>query len=139
QIFRRLVAGKQFVHDLGLDLRHGCESPLPRRMNSQKPSYTEDLTLSLGDVNPNADPHGASSRWVVLRPPARAVVALHSDDPQSLISGRGGVAVSGDLPPEPSRAASLKTIPTPPPRIECGMPHSMRQALHAQQLNGRAA
>ena len=46
---------------------------------------------------------------------ARAVVALHSDGSQSLISGRGGVAVPGDLPPEPSWAASMKTIPAPPP------------------------
>jgi len=31
----------------------------------------------------------------VLQHPARAVVALHSDGSQSLISGRGGVAVPG--------------------------------------------
>jgi len=53
---------------------------------------------------------------MVLWPPARAVVALPSDDPQSLISGRGGLAAPGDLRSEPSRAASMKTIPAPPPR-----------------------
>ena len=92
----------------------------------------------LGDVDSDADPHGAS-RWLQSRHPARAVVALPSDDPQSPISGRGGVAVSGDLPPEPSRAASMKTIPTPPPCRDPGMPGSRRQALPKQHLNGRAA
>jgi len=52
----------------------------------------------------------------VVRQPAHAVVALHSDDPQSPISGRDGLAVPGDLPPEPSSAASMTTIPAPPPR-----------------------
>ena len=81
----------------------------------------------------------APLRRLKVRHPARAVVALHSDGSQSLISGRGGVAVPGDLPPEPSRAASMKTIPTPPPRRDPGMPGSRRQALLAQHLNGRAA
>ena len=60
-----------------------------------------DPVYLLGDVDPDADPHGAPWRLKV-RHPARAVFALHSDESQSLISGRGGVAVSGDLPPEPS-------------------------------------
>src|SRR5512134_1613756 len=71
--------------------------------------------------------------------PARAVFTLHSDESQSLISGQGGVAVPGDLPPEPSRAVSMKTIPAPPHRHEFGMPASWRQALLAQHLNGRVA
>jgi hypothetical protein len=75
----------------------------------------------------------------VTRHPARAVFALHSDESQSLISGRGGVAVPGDLPPEPSWAASRKTIPAPPPRHDPGMQTSPRQALPKQHLNGRAA
>ena len=92
----------------------------------------------LGNVDPDADPHGAPPRLKV-RHPARAVVALHSDGSQSLISGRGGVAVPGDLPPEPSWAASMKTIPTPPPHHDPGMPGSWCQALPKQHLDGRAA
>jgi hypothetical protein len=76
---------------------------------------------------------------IMIRHPARAVVALPSDDPQSLISGRGGLAAPADLRPEPSWAASMKTIPVPPPHRDPGMPGSRRQALLAQQLNGRAA
>jgi hypothetical protein len=92
----------------------------------------------LGDVDADAELHGAS-RGLQDRPPAGAVVALHSDGSQSLISGRGGVVVSGDLPPEPSRAASMRTIPTPPPCRDPGMPGSRRQALQKQHPNGRAA
>jgi hypothetical protein len=97
-----------------------------------------DPVLLLGDVDSYADPHGAS-RQLKLRHPALAVFALHSDESQSLISGRGGVAVPGDLPPEPSRAASMKTIPAPPPHRDPGMPGSRCQALLTQQQNGRAA
>jgi len=92
----------------------------------------------LGDIDPNTDRHGAP-RQLRIRRPARAVVALHSDRSQSPISGRGGVAVPGDLPPEPSWAASMKTIPAPPPHHDPGMPGSWCQALPKQQLNGRAA
>ena len=83
-----------------------------------------DPVQLLGDVDADADPHGASFRLVVLRPPARAVIALHSDGSQSLISGRGELATPGDLPPKPCKAASLKTIPAPPPRCDPGMPGS---------------
>jgi hypothetical protein len=98
-----------------------------------------DPVRFLGDVDADADMHGPSRQLTVLRPPARAVVALPSDDPQSLISGRDGLAAPGDLRPEPSWAASMKTIPAPPPRRDPGMPGSRRQALRAQQLHGRAA
>ena len=92
----------------------------------------------LGDVDPDADPH--DDPWQLkVQHPARAVFTPHSDESQSLISGRGGVAVPGDLPPEPSRAVSVKTIPAPPPRHDAGMPASWRQALLAQHLNGRVA
>jgi hypothetical protein len=91
----------------------------------------------LGNVDSDADPHGVP--LFVTRHPARAVFALHSDESQSLISGRGGVAVPGDLPLEPSWAASVKTIPAPPPRRDPGRPESRRQALPKQHLNGRAA
>jgi hypothetical protein len=91
----------------------------------------------LGDIDPNTDPHGAPRR-LKLRHPARAVVALHSDGSQSLISSRGEVAVSGDLPREPSSAANMKTIPTPPPRLNPGMPGLRRQLLLTQRPNGRA-
>ena len=92
----------------------------------------------LGNVDPDADPHGAPRRLKgsASRPRRRA---LHSDGSQSLISGRGGVAVPGDLPPEPSWAASMKTIPTPPPHHDPGMPGSWCQALPKQHLDGRAA
>ena len=46
--------------------------------------------------------------------------ALHSDDSQSLISGRGRQGKRGDLPPEPSSAASMKTIPAPPGHSQSG-------------------
>ena len=97
-----------------------------------------DPVYLLGDVDSDADSHGAPWRLKV-RHPAHAVFALHSDESQSLISGRGGAAVSGELPPEPSWAASMKTIPTPPPRRDPGMPGPRRQALLTQHLNGRAA
>jgi hypothetical protein len=80
----------------------------------------------------------APPRRLKLRHPARAVVALHSDGSQSLIGGRGEVAVSGDLPREPSSAANMKTIPTPPRRRDPGMPGSRRQPLLTQHPNGRA-
>ena len=54
-----------------------------------------------GDVNSDAGLHGAPLQFVT-RHPAHAVFALHSDGSQSLISGRGGVAAPGELPPEPS-------------------------------------
>ena len=57
--------------------------------------------ISLAMSIPTLMLHGALRRLKV-RHPARAVVALHSDGSQSLISGRGGMAVPGDLPPEPS-------------------------------------
>ena len=78
-----------------------------------------DPVYLLGNIDSDVDPQGAPLTFVA-RHPARAVFALHSDGSQSLISGRGGVAVSGELPPEPSRAASMKTIPTPPPRRMTG-------------------
>ena len=62
-----------------------------------------------------------------------------STAPQSLISGRGGLAAPGDLPPEPSRAASMKTIPAPPPHRNPGTRGSWCQARPKQHLNGRAA
>ena len=98
-----------------------------------------DPVRFLGDVDPDADPHGTPRLLMVARLPAHAVVALHSDDPQSLISGRDGLAAPGDLLPEPSRAASMKPIPAPPPHGDPGMPRSPCQALRAQQLHGRAA
>src|SRR6267142_111055 len=56
---------------------------------------------------------------VLMQPPSRstwqsflAVNALHSDGSRSLISGRKGKAKRGELPPEPSRAASGKAIPS---------------------------
>jgi hypothetical protein len=96
-----------------------------------------DPVYLLGNVDSDADPHGVP--LFVTRHPARAVFALHSDESQSLISGRGGVAVPGDLPLEPSWAASVKTIPASPPRRDPGRPESRRQALPKQHLNGRAA
>lgn len=68
----------------------------------------------LGDVDAGAHAHGPSRQLTVLRPPARAVVALHSDDPQSLIQRSRRVGDAGDLRPEPSWAASMTIIPAPP-------------------------
>jgi hypothetical protein len=96
-----------------------------------------DPVYLLGNIDSDADPHGVP--LFVTQHPARAVFALHSDESQSLISGRGGVAVPGDLPLEPSWAASVKTIPAPPPRRDPGRPGSRRQALPKQHLNSRAA
>lgn len=99
---------------------------------------SRDPVNIFGDVDSNIDPHGAHWRSK-FRLPARAVIALHSDQSQSLISGRGGLAVPGDMPPEPFRAASMKTIPAPPPLRDTGMPASRSQALFSQHLKGRAA
>ena len=60
------------------------------------------------------------------------------DEAEALAAALGGVAVPGDLPPEPSRAASMKTIPAPPPHRDPAMPGSRCQALLTQQQNGRA-
>jgi hypothetical protein len=92
----------------------------------------------LGDVDPDADVHITTSRLVDLRPPAHAVFALHSDGSQSLISGRDGLATPGEMPPEPLRAASMKTIPAPPPSRDPGMPGSRRQPLFSQLQKDRA-
>ena len=40
--------------------------------------------------------------------------------------------MSGELPSEPSWAASMKTVPTSPARRDSGMPGSRRQALRTQ-------
>jgi len=49
------------------------------------------------------------------RQPSHAVLALHSDDPQSLMSGQVRWGDRAVLPPEPSRAASMTAIPGPLP------------------------
>ena len=92
----------------------------------------------LGDVDADTDVHSCLPR--LSKRSAHAVVALHSDRSQSLISGRGGMAPSGDLRPEPSMAASMKTIPTAPPaRHHPDSSGCCRQALPSQQPKGRAA
>jgi hypothetical protein len=90
-----------------------------------------------GDVDADCDTHGGSP-WL-LRHPFVAGVALHSDRSQSLISGRKGKTKRGDLLSEPSRAASMKTIPASSPRRNPGMPGLRRQPLPKQRFNGRAA
>jgi hypothetical protein len=65
----------------------------------------------LGDIDANEGGHEASPSRS-KRQPFRAVYALHSDGSQSLISGRKGRAERGEMPPEPSRAASMKAIPS---------------------------
>jgi hypothetical protein len=54
-------------------------------------------------------------------------------------AGRSIHQGQGDLPLEPPWAASVKTIPAPPPRRDPGRPGPWRQALPKQHLNGRAA
>jgi hypothetical protein len=76
---------------------------------------------------------------IKARRAAHAVVALHSDQSQSLISGRGGLALPGDLLLEPFDAASMKTIPAAPPIGKSDIRRLSRKALFAQHQQGRAA
>ena len=67
----------------------------------------------LGGIDANVEvhgflPEGSSLNWQ----PSHAVLALHSDQSQSLISGRVRCGDRADLPPEPSRAASMIAIPS---------------------------
>lgn len=93
----------------------------------------------LGNIHADTDAHSPLQALNKVRRPAHAVVALHSDQSQSLISGRGGVALPGDLPPEPSIAASMKTIPAAPPHGKPAMRTAFREALFSQHQQGRAA
>jgi hypothetical protein len=93
----------------------------------------------LGDIDADADAHSPLRVLTKIRRPAHAVIALHSDQSQSLISGRGGVTPPGDLPPEPSMAASMKTIPAAPPGETPAIAAANRKALFTQHLKGRAA
>jgi hypothetical protein len=90
-----------------------------------------------GDIDTDTDMHNSS--FELLRRPVHAVFALHSDESQSLISGRDGVAPSGDMLAEPLTAASMKTIPTVPPETHPATWQAQSQALFSQQLDGRAA
>jgi hypothetical protein len=87
----------------------------------------------LRDVDPNRHPHLAPFVAGNHAQSLRAVLALHSDWSQSPISGREEKAEQGVVPPEPSTAASMKTIPAPPahPALD------IRSAGHEQK--GRAA
>ncbi len=64
-----------------------------------------------GHIDPDEDIHSSLRRRFPPRHPALAVVALQSDGSRSLISGRDGPRKRGEMPPEPSRAASMIPIP----------------------------
>jgi hypothetical protein len=67
----------------------------------------------LRHVDPDGYPHvtpPGRGDLVLLAPDS----ALHSDESRCLISGVGEAAGRGDQPPEPSTAASMKSIPVPP-------------------------
>jgi hypothetical protein len=49
----------------------------------------------LGDVDADADAHSPLQALIKARRAAHAVIALQSDQWQSLISGRGGLALPG--------------------------------------------
>ncbi|QFI70699.1 hypothetical protein EKH55_5825 (plasmid) [Sinorhizobium alkalisoli] len=74
-----------------------------------------------------------------VRQPSHAVLALHSDRSQSLISGQVRCRDRVVLPPEPSRAASMIAIPGPVPSKRIA---SMKQSAKARvetRVKGRAA
>jgi hypothetical protein len=86
----------------------------------------------LGDVE--AGVGGQDRPRLALQRAARllpSVLALPSDGPQSLISSPEEVAGQGDQPPEPSRAASVKTIPVP-------LAQSQSRELPGRTQEGRA-
>ena len=66
---------------------------------------------------------------------ALAVVALQSDGSRSLISGRDGPRKRGEMPPEPSRAASMIPIPASLPSSD----HIPGMADAEAQKKGKAA
>jgi len=94
----------------------------------------------LGGIDTDVDFHGflagMSSFW---RQPSQAGLALHSDDPQSLISGRVRYGDRAVLPPEPSRAASMIAIPGPLPSNIFGHANRAGKADVETLLIGRAA
>jgi hypothetical protein len=70
-----------------------------------------DPVQFLSDVDTDESAQATSS-LADDRHPFFAVFALQSDGSRSLISGRKGKDGKGEMPPEPSRAASMRTIPS---------------------------
>ncbi len=105
------------------------EDDLAARVDSTDPVHF------LGDIDADRRGHWHSPSRSI-RQPFLANFALHSDDSQSLISGREGKAERGEMPPEPSQAASMKAIPSR--RLESILAcHSRHRSLGNEK--GRAA
>ena len=68
----------------------------------------------LGCVNSNAYRHLPPSSVPVPRIPRRACIALQSHRGHRVISGHSGAAARVAQRPEPSRTASMTTMPSPP-------------------------
>lgn len=68
----------------------------------------------LGCVNSNAYRHLPTSFLPACRIPRRACIALQSHQGHRVISGHSGAAARVAQRPEPSRTASITTMPSPP-------------------------
>lgn len=93
----------------------------------------------LGNVDTDEQLHGHLPGSGCPRQPGIAVVALHSDGSHSLISGRTGRRERVDMPPEPSRAASMMSMPAPLPIRDHRIKQSSGKAGANALLKGKAA
>ena len=84
--------------DLGIDLGRGVDRAQigahPQLLARSGIDRADPVEL-LGDVHPHRDRHDAPSRGIDRAPAPRAVLALHSDGSQSLISGLEGAGETG--------------------------------------------
>jgi len=110
-----LIGGGAGVARIGLVL--APDGALPHSVDSQA-RHMDQREAGFGPhgLGESVDAaHDVDAALTKARRAAHAVVALHSDQLQSLLSCRGCLALPGDLPPEPFDAASMKTIPAAPP------------------------
>ena len=103
----------QLVDQRGQRVRPIVDAAVQQQLATGRLDRRGPLEL-LGDIDPDSDCHPSPPHSVVQVKPLSPDLALQSDDPQCLISGDREAARQGEQPPEPSRAASMKTIPVSP-------------------------
>lgn len=81
---------------------------LPRLIDGASPVHR------LGNVNSHTNAHDIPLSLCLGRSPRLACIALHSHQRQRVISGRTRAVMRVAQPPEPSKAASMTTMPASP-------------------------